>query len=232
LNFFIKLFTNDNYSTANIINDIVLYLKQFITIVIVVIPEGLPLVISMSLAYSVSLMKKDGLLIKKLDCPETNAKINQILIGKTGTLTTGELKVKKFWVNGQVKENVRSDTLYNSKLSDEIIDLIEDSILYNSDARIEINDQSKFEPVGNNTEVALLKLLQDCEIKVHHLIKRKTPKRIFHHEPFCSEKKYSIIALDYKPGEYDEEGNDDGVRVFIKGMPEKIIRSCSYQFNE
>jgi Ca2+-transporting ATPase len=82
LNFFIKLFTNDNYSTANIINDIVLYLKQFITIVIVVIPEGLPLVISMSLAYSVSLMKKDGLLIKKLDCPETNAKINQIMVNK------------------------------------------------------------------------------------------------------------------------------------------------------
>jgi hypothetical protein len=40
-----------------------------------------------------------------------------------------------------------------------VIDLIEDSILYNCDARIEINDDSKFEPVGNNTEVALLKLL-------------------------------------------------------------------------
>lgn len=198
MNFFIKLFTNDDYSTANIINDIVLYVTQFITIIIVVIPEGLPLVISMSLAYSVTLMKKDGLLIKKLDCPELNAKIDQILIGKTGTLTTGDLKVKKFWVNGQIKENVRSDTLYNSQLSDKVIDLIEDSILYNCDARIEINDQSRFEPVGNNTEVALLKLLQDCELKVHQLIKRKIPERVFHHEPFCSAKKYSIIAINYK----------------------------------
>jgi cation transport ATPase len=84
-------------------------------------------------------MKNDGLLIKNLECPEVNATINQILISKTGTLTTGNLKVKKFWVHGQVKENIREDTLYNSKLSDKVIDLIEDSILYNCDARIEVN---------------------------------------------------------------------------------------------
>ena len=116
VNFFIKIFTNDDYSAANIVNDIVLYITQFIAVIIVVIPEGLPLVITLSLAYSVTYMKNDGLLIKRLDCPETNATINQILIGKTGTLTTGDLKVKRFWVHGQVKENIRPDTLYNSKL--------------------------------------------------------------------------------------------------------------------
>ena len=207
-------------------NDIVLYLTQFITVIIVVIPEGLPLVISLSLAYSVTLMKNDGLLIKSLNCPEVNATINQILIGKTGTLTTGDLKVKRFWVHGQVKENIRSDTLYNSKLTDKVIDLIEDSILYNSDARIEINLESKFEPVGNNTEVALLKLLQDSDIKVHHMIRRKLG-RVQFHQPFSRDNKFSIIAIDYKPGEYNEEGNDDLVRVFVKGMPEKVITSCN-----
>jgi P-type E1-E2 ATPase len=66
----------------------------------VVIPEGLPLVITLSLAYSVQAMKDDGLVIKRLDCPEINATINQIIIGKTGTLTTGDLKVRRFWVHG------------------------------------------------------------------------------------------------------------------------------------
>jgi magnesium-transporting ATPase (P-type) len=114
-------------------------------------------------------------------------------------MTTGNLKVKRFWVHGQVKENVRSDTLYNSKLSDKVIDLIEDSILYNSDARIEINLDSKHEPVGNNTEVALLKLLQDSEIKVHHMIRRKIG-RVQFDQPFSSENKFSVVAIDYKPG--------------------------------
>jgi P-type E1-E2 ATPase len=114
VNLIVKAFINEDYTFDSILNDIVLYITQFIAVIIVVIPEGLSLVIVLSLAYSVTLMKNDGLLIKEIKSPEDNATINQILIGKTGTLTTGDLKVKKFWVHGQVKDNVRSDTLYNS----------------------------------------------------------------------------------------------------------------------
>ena len=114
VNLIVKAFINEDYTFDSILNDIVLYITQLIAVIIVVIPEGLSLVIVLSLAYSVTLMKNDGLLIKEIKSPEDNATINQILIGKTGTLTTGNLKVKKFWVHGQVKDNVRSDTLYNS----------------------------------------------------------------------------------------------------------------------
>jgi Ca2+-transporting ATPase len=114
VNLIVKAIINDKYTFDSILNDIVLYITQLIAVIIVVIPEGLSLVIVLSLAYSVTLMKNDGLLIKEIKSPEDNATINQILIGKTGTLTTGNLKVKKFWVHGQVKDNVRSDTLYNS----------------------------------------------------------------------------------------------------------------------
>jgi P-type E1-E2 ATPase len=114
VNLIVKAIINEDYTFDSILNDIVLYITQLIAVIIVVIPEGLSLVIVLSLAYSVNLMKNDGLLIKEIKSPEDNATINQILIGKTGTLTTGNLKVKKFWVHGQVKDNVRSDTLYNS----------------------------------------------------------------------------------------------------------------------
>jgi P-type E1-E2 ATPase len=108
------VFTTDDYSVDNILNDIVLYITQFIAVIIVVTPEGLTLVISLSIAYSLKPMRENGLLIKDIESPEIIATINHILIGKTGTLTIGNLKVKKFWVHGQVKENVRADTLYNS----------------------------------------------------------------------------------------------------------------------
>ena len=199
VNLIVKAFINDKYTFDSILNDIVLYITQFIAVIIVVIPEGLSLVIVLSLAYSVTLMKNDGLLIKEIKSPEDNATINQILIGKTGTLTTGNLKVKKFWVHEQVKDNVRADTLYNSKLEDNVQKLIEHSIIYNCDARIEINDDAKFEPVGNNTEVALLKLLQDSDVSVHRIIKKKSD-RVKYSQPFSSEFKYSVNAIEYKPG--------------------------------
>ena len=114
LNLIIKVFTKDNYLVDSILNDIVLYMTQFIAVIIVMTPEGLTLVVSLSIAYSLKPMKENGILIKDIESPEKIATINHILIGKTGTLTTGNLKVNKFWVHGLVKENVRADTLYNS----------------------------------------------------------------------------------------------------------------------
>jgi P-type E1-E2 ATPase len=72
---------------------------------VVAAPEGLPLVITMSLAYSVNLMKDDGLLIKAIDVPEKSARIEEILIGKTGTLTTGNLKITNFYICEHDREN-------------------------------------------------------------------------------------------------------------------------------
>lgn len=75
VNFVIRASTEDNYGVMTMINDLVTYVTQAITILIVAAPEGLPLVITMSLAYSVSLMKNDGLLIKAIDVPEKSARI-------------------------------------------------------------------------------------------------------------------------------------------------------------
>jgi magnesium-transporting ATPase (P-type) len=75
--------------------------------------------------------------------------------------------------------------------------------------------------------VALLKLLQDSDISVHNMIKRKIG-RVKFHQSFSSEKMYSLIAIDYMPGEFNEEGIDNCVRVFVKGAPEKVIEKCDY----
>jgi magnesium-transporting ATPase (P-type) len=95
---------------------------------------------------------------------------------------------------------------------------------------MEINNDSKFEANGNPTEVSLLQFLQDANLPVHHFIKRKMD-RIMYHQPFSSVTKNSIIAIKYVPKQFNEEGSDDCVRVFVKGAPEDIINSSERNFN-
>lgn len=66
-----------------------------IALLIVCIPEGMPLVISMAMAFSVDSLKKENLLIKNLDALETSGQLIDILTGKTATLTTGDMEVAR-----------------------------------------------------------------------------------------------------------------------------------------
>ena len=59
----------------------------------VAVPEGLPLAVVLSLAYSVLRMNDDGVLVRNLNSPEIMGRVEEICTGKTGTLTTGDMKV-------------------------------------------------------------------------------------------------------------------------------------------
>lgn len=64
-----------------------------ITLIIVAVPEGLPLTVGISLAYSVMRMKGDKILVKNLNSPEVMGSVDEICTGKTNTLTKGDMKV-------------------------------------------------------------------------------------------------------------------------------------------
>jgi len=130
-----------------------------ITIVIVAVPEGLPLAITISLACSVMRMKEDGILVRNLNSPEVMGRVDEIITGKTGTLTKSEMKVDQFYAQSLLIKNSRKNTLFNCELFEKVIDLIEESILFNSDARIEMDNKGYYEAVGNGTEVGLIKFL-------------------------------------------------------------------------
>jgi P-type Ca2+ transporter type 2C len=72
-------------------------LTLVIIIIIVAVPEGLPLTITLSLAYSVMRMKDDGILVKNLDSPEVMGSVEEICTGKTATLTKNDMKVAMFY---------------------------------------------------------------------------------------------------------------------------------------
>lgn len=69
-----------------------------VCLLIVAVPEGLPLAISMALAFSTERLKNDNLLIRNLEALETSGSLLDICVGKTGILTEGKLSVQKLFV--------------------------------------------------------------------------------------------------------------------------------------
>lgn len=74
-----------------------------IVLLIVSIPEGLPLVISIAMALSISNLKDDNILIKNLESIQTSALIHELCVSKTGTLTKGVLEVKYIAIEGKTQ---------------------------------------------------------------------------------------------------------------------------------
>lgn len=211
------------------------------------VPEGLPLAIGVSLAFSVMKMFNDNLLVRKLDTPEKLGTIEEICCGKTGTITTGVMKIAKFHVKDnqrelrgnyepELKNNSRKNTILNCELNTHMleselqvqftaIELIQESILYNCEARVEMKHYN-FEPVGNATECAFLRFLQDAEVPVHQLINYKL-NNMLASLPFQSSKRRSITAIrlhDKQVGEF--------VRIYIKGAPETVMSHCKFENRE
>ena len=72
-----------------------------ITIIVVAVPEGLPLAVTISLAYSVNQMRKENNLVRRLEAAETMGGVNEILTDKTGTLTQNKMTVTQLYSEGK-----------------------------------------------------------------------------------------------------------------------------------
>jgi magnesium-transporting ATPase (P-type) len=189
----------------------------------VAIPEGLPLTVGVSLAFSVKKMFNDGILVRKLDAPERLAGCEEILCGKTATITTNEMTVAYFYLEANQFKNARKDTFFHCELTQETIELVKDSILYNCSATVEMGETT-FAPAGNGTEVGLLSFLQDADIPIHILIQRKQG-RVRASIPFSTRLKYSAVAVEHpdRPGQ---------IAIYIKGAPEILMGMCPQALGE
>lgn len=152
------LFTDEELLSWATALTILRYFSVGVSIVIVAVPEGLPLAVSISMAFSVDVMKKDNLLVKKVEAPETLGYIREICTGKTATLTKNDMTVNRFYTVGKTIENY-DNALVNSGLEEKVVELIKDCIILNCDSRIEMSEDAKYEAEGNGTEVAMLRFL-------------------------------------------------------------------------
>ncbi len=104
LKLFIMQYYDDtmHFWSFQTLNHLVNYLILSITVIVVAVPEGLPLAVTISLAYSVMKMKLENNLVRRLDASETMGGANEICTDKTGTLTMNKMTVQMLWINDQV----------------------------------------------------------------------------------------------------------------------------------
>ena len=114
-----------------------------IVLLMVAVPEGLPLAISIAMALSINKLKKVNILIKNVESIQTCAMLHDVCVGKTGSITTSDMKVAKFQIsdNHQVIENQINKFSTIGDISADLRTIIVESIISNTDVRIETNDE-------------------------------------------------------------------------------------------
>ena len=139
--------------------DIIKRLMIGVTILVVAIPEGLPLAVTISLAYSVKKMMADNNLVRHLNACETMGNATIICTDKTGTLTTNQMTVVQAFLLGETLGQGTSAPLPTS-LPDPLARILGEAIAYNSSYTSAVVEEGKtLKQMGNKTECALLAFL-------------------------------------------------------------------------
>ena len=214
---------------------------------VVAIPEGLPLAVTISLAFSVMKMLEDNNLVRHLSAAETMGTATVICTDKTGTLTQNKMAVKKFWMGGDVimlPSPERSASESSSDLSDiedlfsymdrDVRNLVCEGIALNSTASIKQGRGKGATPNGNKTELALLELAEKmggglkCSLDQKRCQSDAYDAFVIGQCPFTSERKRMSSVVLLKSFDDNEPSK---VRLFVKGAAEVVLRSCSRWIN-
>ena len=172
-----------------------------ITIIVVAVPEGLPMMITLVLSSNMKRLLKENVLVRKLVGIESSGSLNILYTDKTGTLTKGKLEMVGFAsYDGKLYKSF-SD-IRKCKLG-EILEL---NLVYNNQA----NYISSEIIGGNTTDRAILKYVGESG---------KSKYRVLEKKEFSSELKYSSVKLNY-------EGNT----TFVKGAYEVVGSKCKYYY--
>jgi len=128
-----------------------------ITIIVMAIPEGLPLAVAICLAFSVGKLQiEEQVQVKRIEATEIMGGAEEICTDKTGTLTTGKMVVVKCWINNEIV-NVAEVT---SKLNNLQLEELLHAVMYNTDSTY-VKTANGVEIRGNNTDNAILRALKD-----------------------------------------------------------------------
>ena len=184
-----------------------------ITIIVVAVPEGLPLAVALSLAYSVGKMKEENNLVRHLQACETMGGATDVCTDKTGTLTQNRMTVLKLHVNGKTYENDELVGLGSSALGSLLIN----SFCVNSDASLVANADPKLpdEQKGSRTECAMIGLAKRWQVDYEQV---RSKYASLNRVPFDSKWKWMASVADV-----------EGERtIFLKGASERVIDLCEF----
>ncbi|MCX6821554.1 MAG: cation-transporting P-type ATPase, partial [Candidatus Aenigmarchaeota archaeon] len=196
-----------------------------IGVMISLVPEGLQVTVSSALAINVLKMAKENVLVKQLDAVQTLGSVTVICTDKTGTITKGEMTVKKIWVPNEIVKisgvgfAPSGKFTYNGKTlekdeSHRIEKLLEISAICNSAKVEQPSDTNRsWSIIGDPTDGALLVAAMKYGINVQNLLEKKPVAKMI---PFDSKRK--MMTTIHK--------NGDRVFVYTKGAPRNILSIC------
>ncbi|VDO93065.1 unnamed protein product, partial [Soboliphyme baturini] len=194
-----------------------------VTVLVVAVPEGLPLAVTLSLAYSVKKMMKDNNLVRHLDACETMGNATAICSDKTGTLTTNRMTVVQSYIGGK-----HYNVVPKWEKLGEIKDILMQCICINSSyASQVIPPAAKGEAekqLGNKTECGLLGFILAMKQSYQKVRDEMPEERFVKVYTFNSVRKSmsTVIPLDNRPNCY---------RVFSKGASEILLGKCKFILN-
>ncbi|KAG8971302.1 hypothetical protein FRB90_010532, partial [Tulasnella sp. 427] len=242
IRFFVHLKTDPSRSANTKAMEFVNILIIAVTIIVVAVPEGLPLAVTLALAFATKRMTKEMLLVRVLGSCEIMANASVVCTDKTGTLTTNVMSVVagsigvhgKFAqekdnnrrnvgnVEGEPEGNKRHNEDFamsfdevNSSMNDATRGLFNDAITINSTAFEDKNPKTEeLEFVGSKTEVALLNFAKKQGWANYR--ERREKAQVVQMIPFSSERKSMGVVVK----------NGDRWRVYFKGASEIVTKQC------
>ncbi|XP_062276414.1 plasma membrane calcium-transporting ATPase 1-like isoform X4 [Scomber scombrus] len=188
-----------------------------VTVLVVAVPEGLPLAVTISLAYSVKKMMKDNNLVRHLDACETMGNATAICSDKTGTLTMNRMTVVQTYMAGHYYKKVPQSDLIHSKILEMLVLGIGVNCAYTTKIMPPEKEGGLPRQIGNKTECALLGFTLDLH-RDYQSIRNEIPEeKLFKVYTFNSVRKSMSTVLKNYDGSY---------RMFSKGASEILLRKC------
>lgn len=198
-------FSNEPFEWISFITYLLQTVMLAVTLLVVSVPEGLPMAVTLSLAYSMRRMLKTNNLVRKLHACETMGATTVICTDKTGTLTQNRMRVASmqfYPVEGFTQQQCDA--------------LVREGMAVNSTASLDLSRKDDPQPIGNPTEGALLLWLHDngCD----YLELKRRAGRVAE-LPFSTERKYMATAV--------VSAAETGRRIlYVKGAPEILLTMC------
>ncbi|KAG7296923.1 hypothetical protein JYU34_019819, partial [Plutella xylostella] len=202
---------------AQYVNNLVKHLIIGVTVLVVAVPEGLPLAVTLSLAYSVKKMMKDNNLVRHLDACETMGNATAICSDKTGTLTTNRMTV----VQSYICEKLCKVTPNFRDIPPEVGEALVEAISVNSAFTSRImpsQDPTVTMQVGNKTECALLGFVLALGQSYEAVRERNTEESFTRVYTFNSVRKSMSTVVPHK----------GGYRLYCKGASEIVLKKCAF----
>ncbi|XVF19075.1 hypothetical protein REPUB_Repub11eG0078900 [Reevesia pubescens] len=208
-----KQFVAGRTSVGDAVDGAIKIVTVAVTIVVVAVPEGLPLAVTLTLAYSMKKMMADKALVRRLSACETMGSATTICSDKTGTLTLNQMTVVEAYVGGRKIDPPDS----SSELPDTLTSLLIEGVAVNTNGSVFTPEGGgDVEVSGSPTEKAILNWAIKLGMNFDAI---KSGSSIIHVFPFNSEKKRGGVAIQLP---------DSEVHIHWKGAAEIELAACSW----